>query len=314
MRKSSSMRPWIALLVALSAAFVATQPRSLAAPQDDGKKEEPKKPGGKKDGAKKDGKGKKGAEGFGDVVIQDDVKDVPAKDLRAAGDEQKRYFLIAPKEKRPPTAGYALLVVMPGGTGEASFHNFVRRIWTEAIPDDWVVAQLVCVMWKPDQKTIWPTRFTRTGGAAGVPGQEFTTEEYFAAVVDDVQKVQKLKVDPARVYQMGWSSGGPAEYAIALQEKHLVTGSYVAMSVFHDKEFANDLKWAKGQAFFLDHSPDDTTCKFEHATLAKEQLGKAGATVELVTYPGGHAWVDDPYARMRKGFAWLDENHGKPAR
>lgn len=262
--------------------------------------------GGDKDAKAKDKK--KAGEPFADVEIADDVKDVPAKDLRAGGDEKKRYFLIAPKEKKPPKDGYALLLVMPGGTGEANMHSFVRRIWMNALPEDWAIAQMVSVMWKPDQETIWPTRFSR------VPGQKFTTEEFFAAVVEDVQKEQKLKIDRARIFQMGWSSGGPAEYAIALQEKHLVTGSYVAMSVFHEKDHANDLEWAKGQAFFLDHSPEDTQCRYEFATLAQEKLKKAGAAVELVTYKGGHGWYDDPYSRMKKGFAWLDENHGKPVK
>jgi predicted esterase len=257
----------------------------------------------------KPGRAKQGeAAEFADLKIDDDVKDVPAKDLRAGGDDRKRYFLIPTREKRPPAAGCALLVVLPGGTGEASFHNFVRRIWKNAAPDDWAVAQLVSVRWRPDQQIIWPTRFSR------VPGQEFTTEEYFAAVVEDVRKVQKLKIDPARIYQMGWSSGGPAEYAIALQEKRPVTGSYVAMSVFHDNDLANDLEHARSQAFFLDHSPEDTQCRFEFAEKAKERLTKAGAVVELVTYKGGHGWSDQPFVRMKRGFAWLDEHHGRPAR
>jgi predicted esterase len=242
---------------------------------------------------------------FADVEISKDVEKVAAKDLRALGDEKKRYFLIEPRKDRPPAGGYALLVVMPGGTGEASFHNFVRRAWMNAVPDDWVVAQMVCVMWRPDQKTIWPTRLDK------VPGQQFTTEEYFAAVVEDVQKTQKYKVDPARVFQMGWSSGGPAAYAIALQEKRLVTGSYVAQSVFFESQLAAPLKFAPGQAFFLDHSPTDETCRFSMAKLAQEKLTKSGATVELVTYKGGHGWSDEPYLRMKKGFEWLEKNHGK---
>ena len=241
------------------------------------------------------------------LEIADDVQDVPARDLRALGDEKKRYFLIGPKKnEKPPNAGFALMVVMPGGDGVASFTSFVRRIWKECAPDDWLFAQLVSVKWKPDQNTIWPTRHSR------VPGMQFTTEEYLVAVVEDVQKKQKLKIDPARIYQLGWSSGGPAEYAIALQEKRPVTGSYVAMSVFHKDEHAASLKHAKGQAFFIDHSPEDEICKFELAELARDELKKAGADVEFVTFKGGHGWFDNPYARLKKGFAWLDEHHGKP--
>jgi predicted esterase len=243
------------------------------------------------------------------VEIDDDVKEVPAKDLRAGGDEHKRYFLIGADEARkPPSSGFALLVVMPGGPGGAEFTSFVRRIFREACPDDWVIAQLVSVKWTPDQSVIWPTRFSR------VNGMQFTTEEFLAAVVEDVRRKQKLRIDPSRIFQMGWSSSGPAEYAIALHEDRIVTGSYVAQSVFHSDELAGVLKHARGHAFFLDHSPDDETCRFSFSEEAKEKLGKEGAKVELVTYAGGHGWLDDPYARMRKGFAWLEENHGKPAR
>lgn len=249
-----------------------------------------------------------GSPEFADFEIAADVKDVPCRDLRAGAHEKQRYFLFEPREKRAPAAGHALLVVMPGGSGEASFNNFVRRVWREAVPKDWVVAQLVSVKWKPEQTIIWPTRFSR------VPAMKFTTEEYFAAVVEDVRKVRKLRIDPARVYQLGWSSGGPAEYAIALQEERPVTASYVSMSVFHRDELSSVLKHARGQAFFIDHSPDDTQCRFELAELARDELRKAGATVEFVTYAGGHGWHDDPFARMRKGFAWLDEHHGKASR
>jgi predicted esterase len=260
-----------------------------------------------------DGKSKKPVAGgapapFSDVTIDDDVKDVAASDLRVKGEERQRYFLIPARAKTPPASGFGLLVVMPGGTGEAGMHGFVRRIWKNAVPDDWVVAQLVSVKWKSDQQVVWPTRLTR------VPEMKFTTEEYFAAVVEDLQKVQKTKVDPARLFELGWSSGGPAEYAIALQAKRLVTGSYVAMSVFPDAALASDLELAKGQAFFLDHSPEDQTCKFSEAQRAKESLAKLGAAVELVEYKGGHGWSDDPFARMKKGFAWLEKNHGKAPR
>ena len=54
---------------------------------------------------------------------QDDVADVPSEDLRAKGDEQKRYFLIGADEKaKAPKGGYKLLLVMPGGDGSADFN------------------------------------------------------------------------------------------------------------------------------------------------------------------------------------------------
>src|SRR5262245_25532433 len=203
-----------------------------------------------------------------DYTISDDVKEVPAKELRALGNEKQRYFLIGPRanEKAPP-AGFALLLVMPGGEGAADTTSFVRRIFMECTPKDWVVAQLVAWRW-PGTGTIWPTRHSKVGGMT------FTTEEFVDAVVSDVTKTQKVKIDRARVYQLGWSSGGPAEYAIALQEKPPVTASYVAMSVFFENELEKELKNAKGRAFFLDHSPEDETCKFEHAQKAQARLNK----------------------------------------
>lgn len=243
-----------------------------------------------------------------DYTVADDVKDVPAKELHALGNEKQRYFLIGPRsnEKAPP-AGYALLLVLPGGDGSADMTSFVRRIWKECAPKDWIVAELVSVRW-PGSEVIWPTRRPPVAGA------KFTTEEFVDAVVSDVTKTQKLKIDPARVYQLGWSSGGPAEYAIALQEKPPVTASYVAMSVFLEKQLEPDLKNARARAFFLDHSPDDTTCRFEHAQRALERLKKEGAAVELVTYKGGHGWNDDPFTRITKGFAWMEKNHSRSDR
>jgi predicted esterase len=74
------------------------------------------------------------------------------------------------------------------------------------------------------------------------------------------------------------------------------------------------LKYAKGRAFFIDHSPEDDRCKFELAELARDTLKKNGAVVEFVTFKGGHGWFEMPYQRLAKGFAWLDENHGRPSR
>ena len=74
---------------------------------------------------------------------------------------------------------------------------------------------------------------------------KFTTEEFVEAVVTDVKK--KVKVDPDYVFTLTWSSSGPAAYAISLQEKTQVTGSYVAMSVFVPNKLPA-LSKAKGRA------------------------------------------------------------------
>jgi predicted esterase len=295
-----SMRRRSVLFAALAAAGLA-----LGAFAQDGKKpkdpKDGKKPQDEKPAAKPDEKP--------DYELADDVKKLPAKDLRALGNAKQRYFLIGPHEtQRPPQAGYALVLVMPGGPGEANMTNFVRNVWNNCCPQDFVFAQLVSVKWSSADVT-WPTRYSK------VPNMEFTTEEFVDAVLADVTKTQKLKIDPARTYQWGWSSGGPAEYAISLQEKSPVTASYVAMSVFNvTGELEPDLKNAKGSAYFLDHSPEDVRCKFEYAQKAQERLKKEGAAVELVTYKGGHGWMGDPFTRLTAGFAWMEKNHGKPER
>ncbi len=238
-------------------------------------------------------------------VIEDDG--IPAKDLHAGGDAMKRYLLIGPKtDQKARKEGFGLLIVMPGGPGTADFHGFVKNLWQSCCPDDFVVAQLVAPKWIAEPSVIWPMK------PGDQPGMQFTTLEQMQATLDDIAKVQKLKIDPRRTYQLAWSSSGPAAYPIALQEKPLVAGSYIAMSVFHESDLT--LSRAKGRAFFLDHSPDDTTCKFAEAERAKEKLTKEGAKVELVTYQGGHGWNDDPMARLKKGIAWLEENRGKPAK
>src|SRR5438105_2978850 len=69
------------------------------------------------------------------ILAQDDVADIPSQDLRIGGDEHQRYFLIGPKDgAKEPKTGYKLLIVMPGGSGDAGFHPFVKRIYTNALP------------------------------------------------------------------------------------------------------------------------------------------------------------------------------------
>jgi predicted esterase len=224
----------------------------------------------------------------------------PVADLRANKDEDKRYFLIGPaKEAKVPKDGYRVLIVLPGGTGEADFMNFVRNIRREVVGDDYLVAQLVAVKWKPDQGTVWPSKLLP------VPKMRFTTEEFAAEVLADVAK--RHRIDRKHVFALGWSSSGHVVYSLSLAEKPIITGAYVAMAVFHPRELP-PLKPAKGRAWFLDHSPDDDRCPFKDAETARDALKKAGGKVELVTYTGGHGWQDNPYERMRKGIKFLEDH------
>ncbi|HEX4591195.1 MAG TPA: hypothetical protein VH120_14750, partial [Gemmataceae bacterium] len=204
----------------------------------------------------------------GRLPAQDDVADVRSQNLRAGKDDQKHYFLIGPANDGPVSVkGYGLVVVLPGGLGSADFHPFVKRIYKYAVPDRFLIAQPVAVKWDEKQQIVWPTEKNR------VENMKFSTEEFVEAVIADVAGRNKL--DPARIFTLSWSSGGPAAYAISLSSKK-VTGSFVAMSVFKPEQLP-PLEKSKGHRYFLCHSPDDRICPFRMAEQAEESLKKNGA-------------------------------------
>jgi predicted esterase len=130
----------------------------------------------------------------------------------------------------------------------------------------------------------------------------FSTEEFIAAVVDDV--TAKKKVDRTRIYALGWSSGGPPVYASSVTEGTPLTGAFVAMSVYKPEQMP-PLARAKGKVYYLLHSPQDFI-KMRFPEAAKKDLTAAGATVELRTYDGGHGWHGDALGNIRRGVEWLD--------
>lgn len=235
-------------------------------------------------------------------IAQEDVADVKSQDLRVAGNEHQRYFLIGPKETgTSPMGGYRLLLVLPGGDGGADFHAFVKRIFKNALPDNYVVAQPVSVEWTPGQfkKLVWPTAKSECSG------MEFTTEQFAKAVIEDVKK--KYKINPDYVFLLGWSSGGTACYSIALQEQTQTTGAFIAMSVFKPANYPS-LKNAEGRAFYILHSPEDFI-PIKMAETAEKRLSEKGAAAELARYSGGHGWRGDVYGNIRKGIEWLEQHH-----
>ncbi len=190
------------------------------------------------------------------TLAQDDVADVPAQELRADKDENKRFFLLGPMPgATAPEAGFGLVIVLPGGDGSADFQSFVKRIYKNALPEDYLVAELVAAQWSPKQLITWPT------AKGKVPNMKFTTEDFVEAVIADVARQHKL--NPKHVFTLSWSSGGPAAYAVSLTSKK-VTGSLVAMSVFKPNQLPS-LESAKGQAYFLYQSPQDKVTSFSMA-------------------------------------------------
>jgi len=239
------------------------------------------------------------------LAAQDDVADIVSQDLRAGKDKHKRYFLIEPpKSVKAPTKGYGLLVVLPGGDGSADFHPFIKRIYKNAVPERYILAQPVAVKWAEKQDIVWPTDKNR------VEGMKFSTEEFVDAVIKDV--ASKYKLDPERVFTLTWSSSGPAAYAASLSNDK-ITGSFIAMSVFKP-DLLPPLEKAKGQAYFLFHSPGDRVCPFQMAEQAAKELKKNGATVKLATYEGGHGWRGNVYGNIREGLEWLEKNHSTRAK
>lgn len=233
------------------------------------------------------------------AIAQDDVADVPSKDIRIGEDAKKQYFLIGPAMgAKAPKAGFKLLVVLPGGDGSAEFNPFVRRIWKNAMPEGYLVAQLVAPKWTEEQakKVVWPTAKSK------VPGAGFDTETFIAEVVADARKHHKI--DDKHVYALAWSSSGPAVHAAMLKKDTPLKGAFIAMSVFRPADLP-DLAAAKGRPYYLYQSRGDKITKFSFAETARDKLVEAGARIKLVEYDGGHGWKGDVFGSIRRGVEWL---------
>lgn len=226
-----------------------------------------------------------------------DIADMKVQDLRAGGDDKKRYFVIH-RPVEPPKDGWRTLFVLPGGSGNAQFQSFVTRIAKNALPDGYLVVQLVAPVWTPQQarNMVWPR------DKSGVPEMKFSTTDFFLAVRAEVEKAHKL--DTRHCFTLTWSSSGMSGYTLSLLPKAGVTGTFVAMSVFHPGALPS-LAAAKGHPYFLYHSPQDFI-PITQAHAARDVLQKAGARVELQSYEGGHGWRGNVFGDIRKGIDWLE--------
>jgi predicted esterase len=224
---------------------------------------------------------------------QDDVADVPSKEMHIGANKLQRYFLIGPVAEAPLERGFGLILVLPGGDGSADFHPFVKRVYKNAVPKGYFVAQLIAI-----PSAVWPTEkyIEETSGNS--------TEAFVDAVIEDVRRQHRLNAE--RIFTLSWSSGGPAAYAVSLANPK-VRGSLIAMSVFKPQELPS-LEAAKGHAYYLYHSRDDRICPFRMAEEAVKALGDQGAKVKLVEYAGGHGWRGDVFGDIRRGIEWLEEN------
>ena len=234
------------------------------------------------------------------LVSNSPAQEMVSERLAVAGEPKQEYFFIHRAGRKAPDAGNKLLIVLPGGNGSADFNPFVINISKNALGEDYVVAQLVSVKWRPDQQIIWPVKSSR------VRGKKFDTEEYIEAVISDIRKTRKI--DAEHIYTLSWSSGGPAAYQASLSLDE-IKGSFVAMSVFYPDSLKG-LKNAKGHRYYIYHSPDDRVCAYRMAEEAKEVLAKNKASVEFESYKGGHGWFGDIFGSLRKGFEWLESRGG----
>jgi predicted esterase len=225
----------------------------------------------------------------------DPASTVKSARMQAGDDARKSFFLMEPKTPKPPKAGYGLIVVMPGGDGSAEFEPFVKRVYAQAIPDNCLLVQLIAVEWAPKQPIVWPTRTSR------VPKQRFTTEEFIEAVI--AETARKYPLDRRHIVTLSWSSSGPAAYSASMSPGTSITGSFVAMSVF--KSTPQELRQAKGQVYYIYHSPEDKVCPLGMAKRATKVLSDNGATTRMVEYASGHGWRGNMYKDIRAGLAWI---------
>lgn len=246
------------------------------------------------------------AAAFAQEEPAEDIASVPCEERHAGDDEHKTYLLIGREaEAEAPKGGYKLLLILPGGDGGRGFEAFCKRIHEHALGDGWLAAQLVAKKWTDEQRIVWPTEDNE------VDKMEFTTEEFIAAVLEDIEA--EIELDRDYLFTLSWSSSGPACYAAALQKQSRITGSFIAMSVFKP-DLLPSLRNAKGRAFYLLHSKDDAVCPMRMAEEAERQLQKQKAEVVLATYEGGHGWHGPVWTQMQTGIAWLEEHHAKAAR
>jgi len=211
--------------------------------------------------------------------------------------EPARYLLIpAAKGESRPEAGSPLVIVMPGGDGSAEFHSFVRFISDTVLDEKYVVAQPLAPSW-----IVWPTKDSIERMAS--------TEDSLKAVIDDIAR--RHEIDKSRVYAICWSSSGPAVYATLLQKDSPLAGALIAMSVFKPDQLP-PVKNAAGRKVYLLHSPNDQVCPYWMAEKARDELQKAGVTVRLETYDGGHGWQTGSIGHIGKAIQWLDEKAVTP--
>lgn len=230
--------------------------------------------------------------------------DAASSDIRSAGGNEHMRYRLYGSDADSPEYGYKLIVVLPGGDGSDDFRFFVGEIQEQALPEGYLLAQLIAPVWDPNQpeRVVWPTQGLKW------PTMQFSTEQFIEAVIDDIAETHEL--NERHIYALGWSSGGPPVYATAMQEQTRLSGAFVIMSVFHPQQYS-PAENAKGRAFYILHSPDDFIA-MRFPEQAVQTLTAAGASATLQTYDGGHGWHGDVFGMIRHGIEWLEQAGQSP--
>ena len=223
------------------------------------------------------------------------------EDRTIGGDPTQRYFVIRhqiPSTETPKE--YGLLLVLPGGPGNADFLPFCANVITLAgTPKDFIVAELVAPVWgKLDNSTIvWP------GAAFPDKNARFTSEQFLDAVIADVSRL--YKIHEGWVFTLGWSSSGHILYNSSF-ENSKIRGAFVAMSRFQPAWFAHPEN-AKGKRYYFWHSPEDSICPFAETESAASFLTEQGAATIVRSYRGGHGWVTFTFYgdRIKEALEWF---------
>ena len=215
------------------------------------------------------------------------------------GDDKKVYVVFGADRKVKGERG--LVVVMPGGSGQAfDFQDWVGRLAAPLL-DRYVFAVLSAPQWNPEQaeECVWVTE-----GAQRKYKADFPVEEFAREVAAELRSDASLKLNGA--YLFAWSSGGPAAYATVLSKDDTFKGAYVLASVFKPNEL--NLKHAKGRRFWLEQGAKDMVTRLSFAQDAAETLEKHGAALNLVEFDGGHGFaMPDAFKSLEDALAWLSQ-------
>jgi hypothetical protein len=227
-----------------------------------------------------------------------DVRDIPVIDTTVTGNERMRYFLHGPRTTaETPSAGYKLVVVLPGGNGGVAFQPMVRRLLKYAMTEEFIVAEPVAL--SQNVKIIWPTRWHDPEEIATTP--PFFTEDFVEQVIQDIGR--RHPIDKRFVFTLTWNSSVPAAFAIAMQESTAVAGSYISLIAL-PTEWPATLAEAKGRPFLLTQTLRDSQSRFPWSKQALQPLIDAGAIVKSPAHDDMHGHGLD-YDRVREGLKWL---------